>query len=63
MYSWVINEIAGPLSRRVGTMAGSYLLTLGVSSETVNVVTAGLVAGIGVLVDLATSHAARKVRK
>lgn len=59
----VLSEVIRPLSRRVGTAFGSYLLGLGVHSETTTQIVAGATALGAVLVDLAFSHYNRKYAK
>lgn len=60
---FLLSEIFGPLARRLGTMAGASLLTVGATqglAEQASLVVTG-VALLGV--DLVTSHAARVARR
>ncbi|MFV1531183.1 MULTISPECIES: hypothetical protein [unclassified Phaeobacter] len=59
MYEYLASEFIQPLLRRVGTAFGTYLVTIGVTQETSNMIVAGIIALGGVLVDLALSHSAR----
>lgn len=57
--SFVLVELLDPIARRIGTGVSGYLIGAGVESDTVNVIATGLVAALGVIVDLALSHKAR----
>lgn len=61
--SWLTQEILKPLSRRVGTMLGTAFVSLGVPSGETDIITAGAVALLGVLIDLGASHYNRKASR
>lgn len=61
--SWVMQEILKPISRRVGTSLGTALVSLGVPSGEIDVITAGAFAALGVLIDLGASHYNRKASR
>lgn len=58
---WLLtSEIIKPLSRRVGTAVGAFLVGLGVAQDVATVIAAGAAALVGVVVDLVRSHTERK---
>lgn len=59
MKKFILKEIAGPVVRRIGTMLGAYMIASGVADETANVIVAGVIAAIGLAVDLVASHLSR----
>jgi hypothetical protein len=60
---FVIGELAQPIMRRIGTAAGGYLVGVGVATEVANTIVLGLIAAMGVGIDLINSSAERKIRK
>lgn len=57
---WLGNEIVGPILRRGGTAFGAYLIGIGVHSDSATQIAAGVVAALGVILDLTLSHWERK---
>lgn len=53
-------EVVKPLFRRMGTFMATYIVASGVPSDTAETIVLGVVAGAGVIFDLATSHFFRK---
>lgn len=56
MMETLIHDILGPVFRRVGTMVGAGLATVGVAESEINVVVGGVVALCGIGADLALRY-------
>lgn len=56
----LIKQIIAPLTRRLGTMAGTALAALNVSKDETDVVVAAIPIVVGLIVDLAHSAIAGK---
>lgn len=61
--NWLMSEVLKPISRRLGTAAGAYMIAQGVDASTAETIVAGGIALVGLLVDLGFSHYERKTRK
>lgn len=60
LISSLSDEVVKPLFRRIGTFIATYIVASGVPSDTAETIVLGVVAGAGVVFDLATSHFFRK---
>ena len=58
----LFHNIADPLLRRIGTGAAAYLVGIGVATETASLIEAGLIAALGVSIDLVSSYLSRRNR-
>ena len=63
MLNNIVEEVAKPILRRLGTFVGGALVSYGIAAETSSQIVVGLVALGGVLIDLLLSHANRKSSK
>lgn len=60
MKQFLLQEMAKPMLRRVGTAIGGYLIGMGYAASVVDPIVAGLAAAGGIAIDLAMSHWNRK---
>lgn len=56
MADFLKETVFGPLARRLGTFAGAYLLSMGVSDHDANTIVAGITCAALVAVDLIASY-------
>jgi len=61
--SVLLNDLLAPLVRRMGAAVGGAAVTLGATTDQVSAVTAGVIAAIGIALDLSLSRLERKVRE
>ena len=57
---FIIDELAKPLIRRLGTALGGFLLTVGVLEPQVDIIVAGAMAAASISIDLIVSNWSRK---
>ena len=60
MYLFFLENLARPVTRRLGTAFGAYLLSVGVQGDLVNQIVAGFGAAVAVGFDLSVSYLNRK---
>lgn len=60
LYTTIVNEIARPLSRRLGTAFSAWMVSTGIADQAANDIVVGLIALGGILADLAASHYDRR---
>lgn len=55
----LLREFLNPLARRLGTMLGTYMVTVGLSEDHATAIVQGIIAVVAVSVDLAASYLER----
>nr|WP_321483030.1 hypothetical protein [uncultured Cohaesibacter sp.] len=60
--NWIVEQIAKPVVRRVGTVVGTYLAAKSVPADYTEAIVDGLMASALVGIDLAMSYRARTKR-
>lgn len=60
--SFLIREVVSPLLRRMGSILGTFLAAQGVAENEISAITGGLMALLGVVIDLGASHFERRGR-
>jgi hypothetical protein len=62
LQTFLLTELAAPLTRRLGTALGAYLVAQGIGSDPAEQIVTGVLAAIAVGIDLAMSYLNRSAR-